>query len=652
MGDDDLESAIAATSSAVKALISKPKMSAKLLKKPPFRFLHDVVMAIDRKTGIVEGLFPEELLNSKNVKEKAAKIEFLTMLITFLGECGRDYATSARPSKIVAGMEPAKTNDMLQALARAASSVGSFDREAAVRRALGQEEAAEPAKKSKKKSRKKGGGESKEADEEEGKEEEKPKAKQRASKQKNPSKKAAAFKADLSAVDGEIATTEELLGSLFRKPKMTEKLLSRPPFRYLHDIITATAKATGFPSDLYSGDELNAKSISGKADKIAFLQKLIDCVGLLLGTAIEARPEKIVAGRDATSTNKLLQCLGIAARAVADGKVDGSAAVRAVLAGKKQGDTLSGDGGEEKEEEEERTKTSSKARRSEKDDGEEKEEERERPARSKKTSEKERPSSEEKKPDSKRKAKKPVGASRPQTARKRPPKLKDNVTATEVRPGGGGGNGSGAQRAVGVMGEGEDDDDSEEDDENGPSEDGKNYGETKKEDASSGLRGKLVRDILMEEKAEDGSSGGSDAEAKVSIGISMGKIGRSAKRGGSKLGGSGGGASIDTEALRSAIQLLCQSTNPLGKCIDYVHEDMETMNAELDQWHDMYLKNCELLEEEERLTEDALQPYRARLAEVKEKIKTKHAMVGSVRASIAKNDQRIAELLRDMVGTA
>jgi TRAF3-interacting protein 1 len=40
--------------------------------------------------------------------------------------------------------------------------------------------------------------------------------------------------------------TAEMYSSLFEKPKMAEKLLLKPPFKYLYDIIAECSKVTGF----------------------------------------------------------------------------------------------------------------------------------------------------------------------------------------------------------------------------------------------------------------------------------------------------------------------------------------------------------------------------------------------------------------------
>lgn len=40
--------------------------------------------------------------------------------------------------------------------------------------------------------------------------------------------------------------TADMYSSLFEKPKMAEKLLTKPPFKYIYDILAETTKVTGF----------------------------------------------------------------------------------------------------------------------------------------------------------------------------------------------------------------------------------------------------------------------------------------------------------------------------------------------------------------------------------------------------------------------
>ena len=62
---------------------------------------------------------------------------------------------------------------------------------------------------------------------------------------------------------------------------MTEKLLCKPPFRYLHDIFTATLGKTGFGDGMFQGDELISKSYEDKDSKLKFLVKLITLVEMM-----------------------------------------------------------------------------------------------------------------------------------------------------------------------------------------------------------------------------------------------------------------------------------------------------------------------------------------------------------------------------------
>ncbi|XP_059356535.1 TRAF3-interacting protein 1 isoform X2 [Carassius carassius] len=125
--------------------------------------------------------------------------------------------------------------------------------------------------------------------------------------------------------------TQETLGKVIKKPPLTEKLLSKPPFRYLHDIFSEVIRSTGFMKGLYGEAEMKSDNVKDKDSKIVFLQKAIDVVMLVSGEPLAAKPARIVAGYEPEKTNELLQ---IIAKCCLN-KLSSDEAVRRVLAGDK-----------------------------------------------------------------------------------------------------------------------------------------------------------------------------------------------------------------------------------------------------------------------------------------------------------------------------
>lgn len=116
------EGVIECTMRMVESMIQQPQLTPKLLSKPPFRFLHDIVTSFIRTHKFPEGYFDEHELNAGNLTEIAPKLEFLEKLLDLLSTVNQSDLSSINPKKIVAGLEHENTNKMLQELAKAAAS--------------------------------------------------------------------------------------------------------------------------------------------------------------------------------------------------------------------------------------------------------------------------------------------------------------------------------------------------------------------------------------------------------------------------------------------------------------------------------------------------------------------------------------------------
>ncbi|KAK6639295.1 hypothetical protein RUM43_007567 [Polyplax serrata] len=101
----------------------------------------------------------------------------------------------------------------------------------------------------------------------------------------------------------------------------------------------------------------------------------------------------------------------------------------------------------------------------------------------------------------------------------------------------------------------------------------------------------------------------------------------------------------EIEKLRSLIQLLTRSTNPLGKLLDFFQEDVDSMQRELEVWKNKNSSLCIQIAHEKSITEQFVEPLKIHLKEIQQSIDEQSDQISHVKANIIKNNQKIRKLL-------
>lgn len=108
------------------------------------------------------------------------------------------------------------------------------------------------------------------------------------------------------------------MGALITRPTLKPNLLQKPPFRFLHDIVSSLiGAAANWPAEYFSSEESDSATLDSSEKKMSWLKRLIEVVEAATGEDLSGvQVKKIVAGLEADKTNLLLQAL---ARAAASG---------------------------------------------------------------------------------------------------------------------------------------------------------------------------------------------------------------------------------------------------------------------------------------------------------------------------------------------
>lgn len=112
--------------------------------------------------------------------------------------------------------------------------------------------------------------------------------------------------------------TKKLFSSLIIKPLMTEKLLKKPPPKYIYDIVLNTMEKTNYPKGLLTEQEMTEKYFMDDAHhKYIILDKVIKFTEMVLNVNFEIKTINILYGKEPDKTNHFLQMFY---KAATDGK--------------------------------------------------------------------------------------------------------------------------------------------------------------------------------------------------------------------------------------------------------------------------------------------------------------------------------------------
>ncbi|XP_019485827.1 PREDICTED: TRAF3-interacting protein 1-like [Hipposideros armiger] len=79
--------------------------------------------------------------------------------------------------------------------------------------------------------------------------------------------------------------------------------------------------------------------------------------------------------------------------------------------------------------------------------------------------------------------------------------------------------------------------------------------------------------------------------------------------------------------------------------MDYLQEDVDAMQHELQLWHSENKQHAEALQEEQSITDSAVEPLRAQLAELEQLIKDQQDKICAVKANILRNEEKIQKMV-------
>ena len=106
---------------------------------------------------------------------------------------------------------------------------------------------------------------------------------------------------------------------------------------------------------------------------------------------------------------------------------------------------------------------------------------------------------------------------------------------------------------------------------------------------------------------------------------------------------------LNSEEIKKIIQKITQNSNPLGKLVEFIDDDLDKMNKEAKKWKKKYLEINNKLEIIENKHDQELKSYHEKILHIEEQIFDQSNKVLNAKSKVLKNQKKIDSLLNNLI---
>jgi chromosome segregation ATPase len=106
---------------------------------------------------------------------------------------------------------------------------------------------------------------------------------------------------------------------------------------------------------------------------------------------------------------------------------------------------------------------------------------------------------------------------------------------------------------------------------------------------------------------------------------------------------------VDLESIKEYVQQITKNCNPLGKLVDLLGDDIESMNKELANWIKDNKTYKDRYDDEMKKSDETLLPLQNELLELEDSIRDEQTQIKAIKSRLIKNEKIIQNLITNVI---